>query len=612
MERAGLGLASLLLGGTILLGSVNASAQVTIPQEYEKTVKAAGDIGAFGNDLFGEQVSLYTGATTFQAVDVSLPGNNGLSVEIRRSFSVESRDGPSQAQLLTRDGTFADWDLDIPYLSGIFALGLGWQVDGITAAGKVKRCTLSAANSAEPPVMSGSPGGFWAPTEYWHGNSLHIPGEGNQEMMLIAPENPSRPGDGKTYVWITNNQWYFSCLSQTANGVAGEAFLAIDPAGRRYYFDWVVSRPAPYISKPYGGIVDPLSMGAGNQAQPAAAPSPSTSGLTRDEVRFLPTRIQDRFGNYVTYAYDAAHPWRLLSISASDGRSIALSYDAAGHISSVTAGTRTWTYVYGNGLTEVRLPDQSKWTMDFSDLRAMRTLSLDEVTALCENTGSSPVQPLRTGTITHPSGAVGTFSFRSKTHGRSYVPKQCINPSSASPNNNFALYPYLFDIAGIEKKQIAGSGMGAVLSWTYSFGPLNKSWQSDCASGCVATKTLEITGPDNSWERHTFGNRFRYNEGRLLKVERGSGPSSIVDVAQTDYQVDASGQNYPARVGLNIYGRGDGMSERLMPVRERTQIRQDRVFSWEVPATCGSSGTALCFDQYARPTKVTRSSAPSP
>jgi len=105
-----------------------AFAQVTIPQEYEKTVQATQVIGALGTDLFGESTSFYTGATSFTALDVSVPGNTGLPMEIRRRFVVESRDQLDRNRLLTQDGGFADWDLDLPYLHGVFAYGKGWQV----------------------------------------------------------------------------------------------------------------------------------------------------------------------------------------------------------------------------------------------------------------------------------------------------------------------------------------------------------------------------------------------------------------------------------------------------------------------------------------------------
>jgi YD repeat-containing protein len=50
------------------------------------------------------------------------------------------------------------------------------------------------------------------------------------------------------------------------------------------------------------------------------------------------SRIEDRFGNFVTYTYAGN---RLTAITASDGRSITLSYNANGHVTSASDGTRT-------------------------------------------------------------------------------------------------------------------------------------------------------------------------------------------------------------------------------------------------------------------------------
>jgi hypothetical protein len=38
--------------------------------------------------------------------------------------------------------------------------------------------------------------------------------------------------------------------------------------------------------------------------------------------------------------------------------------------------------------------------------------------------------------------------------------------------------------------------------------------------------------------------------------------------------------------------------------------QQDRFFVWQVPNTCGTNGTSPCFDHFARPIKVVKSSSP--
>ena len=607
----------------LLVGAQPALAQVTIPEEYGKTVQTRQVVGALGSDLFGDTTSFYTGATSFSIVDVSLPGNNALPVEIRRSFSAESRDGMLRNQLLGRDGSFAEWELDIPYLHGIFSFLGGWQVGGGTPSNM--RCSLAGGVDAEPPEYPA-----WIPSDYWHGNSLHLPGGGEQEILLIdSASSAPKPTDGKTYVWLTNGQWYFSCLPATANGIAGDAFLAVDPQGSRYYFNWIVKRQTSEIrrpgssggtaaastSSPAGSESKVSGTSAGNAQGTASDPQESsvqspvepgqTLSLGRSEVRIFPTKIEDRIGNYVTYTYDSANPWRLLSIVASDGRSLTLSYNTSGQISSVTDGTRTWTYIYGNGLTEVRLPDQTKWLIDFSNLRTAYTTPAAG-SLHCEGSGASTLQYTYTGTMTHPSGAVGEFKFKSLTHGRSYVPKRCIPPESSPSTYSHADVPFLFNTVAITEKKISGPGMSSPSIWTYTYGPPNNSWLENCGGGCTSTKTVEVVGP-GEWTRYTFGNRYKYNEGKLLTTETGSGPLSILQTQSTTYLMATSGQAYPDHLGWSLYSRGDHMAEWHFPAIQRTTVQQGRSFTWQVATGCAYG---YCFDQFARPTKVIKSSAP--
>jgi len=408
------------------------------------------------------------------------------------------------------------------------------------------------------------------------------------------------PSDGKFYVWLTNNLWAFSCLPGTANGVAGDAFLATAPDGTRYWFDWFAKREVAVITKTVGGPIDVLA--AERQAAGVMAPPVgSGSGLAREEVRIFPTRVEDRFGNYITYTYDAAKPWRLLSMAASDGRSLTLTYNAAGHISTVTDGARTWTYTYGNGLTEVKLPDLSRWQIDFAGLRNAFTMPDTGGGLMCAKSGAVLTQSVYVGTITHPSGARGEFSFQSRTHGRSYVPKVCIKPGGVGGADDYAQTPFLFNTVGIIQKKIEGPGIASPYIWTYTYGTPNNSWEENCAAGCVATKTAEVTGPD-SWTRYTFGNRYRQSEGRLMKTESGTGPTNILEVEETVYQTDSTGQPYPEYVGTSLYTRGDYMATRWTPVSTRTITRQGTKFTH----------TTNSYDQYARPVSVTKSSAPAP
>lgn len=603
----------LALSGLVLgISCFPVIAQVTLPQEYHKTVNVAGDVASLGQNLFGDQVDLYTGAASFESVDVSLVGNNALPVEVRRRYSVESRTFSERSQLVARDGGFSDWELSLPHLKGTFAEGRGWQVGDM---GSDQRC-LHGLGAA--PVVEGSPSGFWDPAEYWHGNHLVVPDEGSSELLAVVGGNDNQPTSGGPYLWMTKSNWFFSCLANTANGVAGDAFLAHDPRGNIYWFDWIVSRSITAITKPYGTPID-VGRATANSNQnraAAAAPGSETTALAREEVRIFPTRVQDRFGNYVTYTYDQAHPWRLTSINSSDGRSLTITYNAGGHIATVAAGARAWQYIYGNGLEQVLLPDDgqpgvSRWLIDFSNLRDAFTVPESGVSLMCERSGASNGQASVSGTLTHPSGAVGVFTFKSTTHGRSYVPKNCIRPDPNDSTTNFAWIPYLFNQVSIISKQLKNFNGGAVSTWNYSYGSTNHSWESTCGSGCLDYKTVEVLGPDGEWSRFTYGNRFRLNEGQLRRIERGGGPASVMMVEERTYQNDPSGLAYPAKVGESTFTRGDFMSERLSPIKKREVQLEAMSYVWEVSQSCGT-GSALCFDQFARPTKVIQSSAPLP
>ena len=50
-------------------------------------------------------------------------------------------------------------------------------------------------------------------------------------------------------------------------------------------------------------------------------------------------------------------------------------------------------------------------------------------TANCFGSGE-PISPDFSGTLTHPSGATGTFTFGPVQHGRTRVPQNCVNQDS--------------------------------------------------------------------------------------------------------------------------------------------------------------------------------------
>ena len=59
----------------------------TIATEYVERMDVSSRLTAHDHGLLGDSVDLNTGSVSFHHVDVSLPGNSGLEVAIRRSRS---------------------------------------------------------------------------------------------------------------------------------------------------------------------------------------------------------------------------------------------------------------------------------------------------------------------------------------------------------------------------------------------------------------------------------------------------------------------------------------------------------------------------------------------
>ena len=104
---------------------------------------------AHDDGLLDDKIDFSTGRLSFETVDVSLPGNSALPVEIRR------RRNPSQAFY----NEFADWQLAVPSISTKIpqlevTKGLRW--------GKT-RCGASLASSIPPSTFGVNPFGGTAP-----------------------------------------------------------------------------------------------------------------------------------------------------------------------------------------------------------------------------------------------------------------------------------------------------------------------------------------------------------------------------------------------------------------------------------------------------------------
>ena len=576
--------------------SAQVSAQKMPWEEYDKQIQARGAITAHGPQIFGDDVSLYSGGLSFSATDISLPGNNGLAVALTRKTAI------SEGGQRINDLPLADWDIDIPRIEGVFATT--WHNE---------RCS----SHERPPVVprGSTPNGVtepgvtvsYGPTDYWQGNHAQMPGGG--ELLVKDQAAVPAPTSGGPYKWVTAGMTYFSCLPSLVNGGPGEGFLAITTDGTKYWFNHMAQFHEPDLGSPL-------------------TYAPGAGSLPRRRNALYVTRIEDRFGNWVTYTYANAYnqPVKPTSIQSGDGRQITLSYGANGYLESASNGSRTWHYDYGISstgkaiLSSVTLPDSSQWQIDFRDLANVEIeYSSSDGPGYCGNpgriiTGVGSGSPGTVGSIVHPSGARAEFEVKVYRFGRSNVPRYCINWSTIeNPGNEVAVVPMLWNSVALARKTVTGPGV-VPATWIYDY-QSGGSWiddstvscqTEDCmvpvclTDECAGRTTVTVAGPGGEWKRYRFGNSYHYNEGKLLSVETGTDASNILRTDTMQYALGIPGQPYPYKTGTSLQLRGSYFTGAYpRPEKAKTIALDGATFSSVVEG----------FDAYLRPTSMVRSSS---
>jgi hypothetical protein len=272
---------------------------------------------------------------------------------------------------------------------------------------------------------------------------VHIPGEGDRELLHLATTLHPVPSSNGPHPWTTRDGYRLRCKSTTSNGYPGEGFIAVAPNGTKYTFDVGIERQQNSILK--------------------------TVAYGRVKVFLMASRMEDRHGNWVNYNYTAG---RLTSITSSDLRAITLTY-TGNRITRADANLRSWTYQYGSGigfpngdrLDQVVRPDLSAWTYQYSTLPWAEYPAWDgNNNALCDE--GPPAGADFTLTATHPSGAVGTFDFAYARQGRSGIPRHlaCVGDGQ----NNWSLYiANYYDGYALTGKTISGPGLTPA-TWSYA------------------------------------------------------------------------------------------------------------------------------------------------
>lgn len=576
----GSALFKVLLIVALLVGGIDVHAQgATYHYEYADSLASGNGVLALSDSPFGESISYIEGATNFSSVDVSAVTQAKLPMIFGRKWNPSKNRfrniSTSSAAAEERDFQVmgSQWELDAPSLSGIYPSADGW------VTGAKARCSGGMVTPQAIPIPSSPP---MLPYNFWYGFNANIPGYGAGKIYSIN-SGTVVPADGNVYKFATLNGWRISCLNTIKNGV-GEGFVVVLPDGAKYYFDWVAVRPVSDLQTPYATV-------------------------KRGEVFFFATKAVDRFGNEVSYTYDPVKPMRLTKISASDGVEISISYDANGRVVEVISGGRVWRYNYAliaSGpsalLTEVVQPDGYKWKFEGPDY-VSGSLTPATFGSNCNyspgNFTSDGDRAISRIKITHPSGVVGEFFFKSIAHGYNNVTLSSCNPDGSSSTSLIGR-PKAYLFSSLISKKIYGPGL-PYKEWNIRYSP-SWSYESECMNGCPNTSTTIVTTNDGETEIFVYGNDFKSNANQLIShsiLENGV----LLRRVDRIYLMSVSGQPFPdyiaGAVGEEVsYSLDNSFLRRNRPLIEETTYQDGVIFKAQVNQ----------FDSFVYPVNITRSS----
>ncbi len=583
--------------------------------EYSKKLKELEQLSPLTSELFGDEVSLYTGQTSFSVVDIDLPGNNALPVQLRRTLDVSLLSGSKSWDPLGSPGNpytgLGNWAIDVPQIHGVFDGNYKWnRPNGVPSGTVIPRCSQYFL----PGVENESKFKY---SEVASGISVHIPGAGDKSLLIgDGTSTPVLPYPSNQ-VWRTKDFDRITC-TQTQNG-GGEGFVLTTTDGVSYTFDWYLERFESTLEK-----------------DARFSTENTTFYNTRLSIHLLATRVEDRHGNWVQYTYDAAkggYPTAIESGGSGESgnpRKIELQYEEAlipgggqmknirlksatvqlAQIPGVMASEeRVWNYVYDDPadgetsrLRTVSQPDRSSWKYSYIGDQYVRFELNDDPALPCPESAPQPSNKTFGVRMEHPAGAIGVFSF--KYGGQS----SAVSHSEACRRDNPGGVPGYADYLKLDTKQVYYSADKSDL-WKYETGMIDFL---ECGRNCEVSRSL-VTLPDGGVVQYEFSRRYNamsvsgVAEGRLLATSTYSDAGSVKNndpplrsevntyVTGVDTNgVPLTGFEFPARYG-DVF-MGDPAVGSLRPLKKVTITQQGTTFVREHTK----------FDTYGRPTKTVR------
>lgn len=558
----------LLLCGNAVADDLSAPDSALRRMQIDESVKARGDTP------FGEQINPYIGSVSFKQADVVLLGNGPTISLVRETLT------PRNNYRSLVPYPMGDWTFSVPQIHTIAGkpgfgggpLGEYWHINSPDTP--YARCTQIGPLDTDSVVN----------TLWWEGYEMITEDGERQALLKRDPANTAKPtmtlnGQPVVFPVVTEKNWQIGCLPNTSNGEVGEAFFAVSPDGTKYWFDRLVGEELEII----------IEVGDG-----------ATARQSLRRARMLVTRIEDRFGNYLTYGYDGS---KLTSITASDGRKVTIAWRADySLVDSITVQPtalqpRIWRYEYANlgdttsQLTGVVMPDLTRWSFALHPQASWVQTSLRP----CGIRSGLPVSAATAmQTITTPTGLVGKFTYKQTWHAR-YVAGACMQPEDMEP---YEETPALFTTQSLIRRELSGPGL-ETQAWTYAYQPAVGAVSYDpCAQNgtCPMTKWVDVTDPDANRIRYTHS-IVNGTDGRLLDQDTYQGATLL---RSESYEYAAANQGpWPVMLGSPMAnGNPGGAIFQWTPMKKRIIVQQGTTFIWQVNG----------FDGFANPLSSTRSS----
>ena len=467
--------------------------------EWEKRQNPDERLRSYGPDILGDQIDPNTGGISFEHTDVSLPGNSGLEVALRRRIS----QGYTYKE--STNAEFGDWEYAVPRIVAVSPVA-GWTGN---------RCSSSFSTTL-PPIPAGFQQRSTYNYEYSNGVTMDVPGYGSQQIL----ENPTGAQWPTAATHVTASGWYLKCLTASDGG---EGFYAYAPNGDRYKFDRYIKMTNSKLG----------SLAKGKQ-----------SGAPRSKSILAATEVIDVNGNWVHYTYDSSD--RLTKIDSNDGRRIDLSYSGSSALvyqvksnPQLPSETRTWTYSYRTTtylgdfwntpfptarqvLSTVTQPDGRSWTFNLDAMAAGPGPGAQADGQECRNTPQSV-------SLTHPYGVSGSFGLGERSHRQGLNTMmiqvlQCPDPAPGYGSGSPVWIHGMTDTMSVTSKTLSGPGI-TTASWTFSY---EQDYGPSGTSSSDQTNWTIVTEPGGTqikyyhyWQDHALGGKLALKE---IRQTSGSSP----------------------------------------------------------------------------------------